>query len=144
MASKIEANDFVLPEQGELVSLPTIEAICLHYDLPDLWQKISADPPPRVFKSDGCTKWFNDWRGKSLYSACFLHDLKYWSGYPDESVARLRADAELMMDVAEILDQTVMAETMFRGVRIGGSEKFKAPFSWGFGRFKKGGSSNLQ
>jgi hypothetical protein len=99
-----------------------------------LWQKIEKDPPPEPFKSDGCSNWFDTWEGKSLYPACFLHDLKYWSGYPGEEVSRLIADAELMIDVARILNSTQMVETMFHGVRIGGHEIFKCSFSWGFRR----------
>jgi hypothetical protein len=49
-------------------------------------------------------------------------------------VERLIADAELMIDVARLLESTHMAETMFRGVRLGGSEHLNASFSWGFGR----------
>jgi hypothetical protein len=60
--------------------------------------------------------------------------LKYWAGYPGEAVERLIADAELMIDVARLLGTTEMAETMFHGVRVGGHELFKRPFSWGFGR----------
>ena len=44
------------------------------------------------------------------------------------------ADAELMIDVARIRQSTKMAETMFHGVRLGGTENFKLGFSWGFGR----------
>ena len=128
------AEPFELPAIGEEVPLARIKAICEHYGLHALWTKIERDPPERPFKSDGVTGWFDEWRGKSLYSAGFLHDLKYWAGYPGEDVERLKADAELMMDVARILESTEMAETMFRGVRLGGAELFDAPFSWGFGR----------
>ncbi len=123
-----------LPAMGEAVPLPRIQEICEFYHLDALWKKIEADPPPRPFKSDGCTGWVNEWRGISIYSAGFLHDLKYWSGYPGEDVARLIADAELMINVARLLNATAMAETMFNGVRIGGHEHLKADFSWGFGR----------
>ncbi|HWA27042.1 MAG TPA: family 16 glycoside hydrolase [Lacunisphaera sp.] len=125
---------FVLPPLGEEVPLPKIREICEHYGLHELWQKIEQDPPSRPFKSDGCTGWFDDWKGVSLYPAGFLHDLKYWAGYPGEDVARLQADSELMLDVARLLGSTEMAETMFHGVRVGGTEKLKTPFSWGFGR----------
>ena len=100
----------------------------------DLWEKIAQDPPAKPFKSDGVTGWFDEWKGVSLYPAGFLHDLKYWAGYPGEDVARLIADAELMIGVARLLNSTPMAETMFHGVRLGGTEHFKKPFSWGFGR----------
>jgi hypothetical protein len=123
-----------LPEKGEEVSFIQIKEICELYGLHGLWARIEKDPPQKPFKSDGCSMWFDSWGGKSLYSACFLHDLKYWAGYPGEDVERLIADAELMIDVARITGETGMAETMFFGVRIGGHEIFKQSFSWGFGR----------
>ena len=123
-----------LPEKNKEVSLEEIKEICLDRGLNELWAKIEKDPPKKPFKSDGCSMWFDTWKGISLYPACFLHDLKYWAGYPGEDVERLIADAELMTDVARLLDSTEMAETMFHGVRIGGHEIFKRSFSWGFGR----------
>lgn len=139
VAAKIRAalaadKPFELPAINTEVPLPRIREICEHYGLHELWRKIEKDPPVRPFKSDGCTGWFDDWKGISLYPAGFLHDLKYWAGYPGEEVARLAADAELMTDVARLLGSTEMAETMFHGVRVGGTEKLKTPFSWGFGR----------
>ena len=123
-----------LPEKNKEVSLPEIKEICEAYGLTGLWIKIEKDPPKNPFKSDGCSMWFDTWKRISLYPACFLHDLKYWAGYPGEDVERLVADAELMIDVARLLGSTEMAETMFHGVRIGGHEIFKRSFSWGFGR----------
>jgi len=99
-----------------------------------LWKKILNDPPHQSFSSDGCSLWMNDWKGTSIYPACFLHDIKYWSGHRNEDVARLIADAELLIDVATLLNSTGMAETMFSGVRLGGSNIFKSPFRWGYGR----------
>ncbi len=123
-----------LPSENEIVPLEKIRKICEHHGLQTLWEKIKNDPPARPFKSDGCSMWFDRWQGRDLYPACFLHDLKYWAGYPGEDVERLIADAELMIDVARILGSTYMAETMFHGIRIGGHEIFKRSFSWGFGR----------
>jgi hypothetical protein len=123
-----------LPPLGEEVPLARIKEICAFYGLHALWQKIERDPPVRPFKSDGCTGWFDEWKGVSLYPAGFLHDLKYWAGYPNEDVERLVADAELMIDVARLLGSTKMAETMFHGVRVGGTDALKTSFSWGFGR----------
>ncbi len=124
----------VLPVMYEEVPLPRIKEICLFYGLNDLWRKIERDPPTRPFKSDGCSGWFDEWKGVSLYPAGFLHDLKYWSGYPGEDVERLVADAEFMIDVARLLNSTAMAETMFHGVRVGGTDKLNTSFAWGFGR----------
>lgn len=128
------AETFTLPALGETVDLPVIKRICAHYGLHALWAKIERDPPALPFKSDGCTGWVDEWNGISLYPAGFLHDLKYWAGYPGEDVERLVADAELMIDVARLLKSTAMAETMFHGVRLGGTEHLGAAFSWGFGR----------
>ncbi|MBW1726503.1 MAG: hypothetical protein JRJ62_02745 [Deltaproteobacteria bacterium] len=119
-----------LPIKGEKVPFPKIKEICEFYGLNDLWIKIEEDPPAKPFKSDGCSIWFDSWEGISMYPACFLHDLKYWAGYPDEDVERLVADAELMIDVARLLGKTKMAETMFHGVRVGGHEIFKRSFSF--------------
>jgi len=123
-----------LPAINEEVSLPRIKEICEHYGLKTLWKKIENDPPALVFSSDGCTMWPDKTDGKDIYPACFLHDLKYWAGYPNEDVERLAADAELMIDVARIRQSTKMAETMFHGVRVGGTSTLKLGFSWGFGR----------
>lgn len=128
------ASAMKLPAIDEVVPLETIEAICRHHGLVGLWRKIEKDPPLLPFSSDGCTGWVNEWCGVSIYPACFLHDLKYWAGYPGEEVERLVADAELMIDVARLLGGTNMAEVMFHGVRVGGREGFRASFSWGFGR----------
>ena len=128
------AEKFSLPKENEEVSFTEIEQICKHFELPKLWEKIQSDPPEKIFKSDGCTAWFDQWQGKDLYSACFKHDLQYWAGRPNESLERLRADTDLMLDVAAILGDTKMAETMFHGVRLGGDGFFKTDFSWGFGR----------
>ncbi len=123
-----------LPEIDEEISLKRIKEICEFYGLKTLWNKIEKDPPALAFSSDGCTMWPDKTSGKDIYPACFLHDLKYWSGYPNEDVERLAADAELMVDVARIRGSTKMAETMFHGVRVGGTSTLKMGFSWGFGR----------
>jgi len=123
-----------LPAKNAQVDLAQIRKICREYGLEELWQKIKADPPARPFASDGCSLWLDKYNGISLYPACFLHDLKYWAGYPDEDIARLQADAELMIDVACLLNSTTMAESMFYGTRVGGHEIYDQSFSWGFGR----------
>lgn len=128
------AKPMALPEPGQEVSLDEIKVLCEAFGLDELWRKIERDPPARPFTSDGCTRWVDEVKGVDIYPACFRHDLKYWAGYPGEKVARLKADAELMVEVAELLGETPMAETMFAGVRLFGGDKLEATFSWGFGR----------
>lgn len=134
LAVAARAEPLVLPAPGQEVSLDEIKVICEEFGLAELWAKIERDPPPRPFVSDGCTRWVDEVNGVDIYPACFRHDLKYWAGYKEEKVARLKADAELMVEVAELLGETPMAETMFAGVRLFGGEKLEATFSWGFGR----------
>jgi len=122
-----------LPKINTVVPLAQIKEICEHYGLNDLWTKIQRDPPPKEFKSDGCSMWFDSWKGVNMYQFCFLHDIKYWCGYEGEEVDRLVADAELMIGIAKA-GQPKMAEIMFQGVRVGGHEAFKKSYSWGFGR----------
>ncbi|MBW2366432.1 MAG: hypothetical protein JRH15_00960 [Deltaproteobacteria bacterium] len=122
-----------LPPKNTEVSLPEIKKVCDHFGLTALWAKIDQDPPQKPFKSDGCSMWFDTWEEVDLSAACFLHDLKYWAGYPGEDTDRLIADAELMIDVARA-GAPKMAEIMFAGVRVGGHERFNRSFSWGSGR----------
>ena len=128
-----------LPKKGQIVPLSQIQELCIHFDLLDLWDKISSDPPPKPFKSDGCSCWPDVWRDKkdkkvSLYSACLKHDLQYWSGRKGEDMLRFIADVRLMVDVAMITRRIKLAITMFLGVRTGGVNWVPSPFRWGFGR----------
>lgn len=119
------------------MTLPEIKRLCEAKGLPRLWERIAADPPPRPFASDGCSVFFDKIADISIYPACFFHDLKYWSGYPNHSATerleRFVADAELMVDVAALGVDFFVAEIVFRGVRTGGGP-VQLPFSWGFGR----------
>ena len=62
----VQRPQMMLPALGEEVALPRIKEICKFYGLHELWRKIERDPPPLPFKSDGCTGWFNEWKGVSL------------------------------------------------------------------------------
>ena len=126
-----------LPPKGSVVPLARILELCEARGLNRTLKRITDAPPPKPFKSDGCSLFFDQIAGISIYPACFFHDIKYWSGFPEvndaERLERFLADAELMVDVAMLGVDVLVAETMFRGVRIGGGP-FKLPFSWGFGR----------
>jgi len=71
-----------VPAKGAFVSMDDIRRLCEAKDLPRLWRRIAADPPPKPFSSDGCSLFFNQLANINIYPACFFHDLKYWSGYP--------------------------------------------------------------
>ena len=138
----IDLKTIVLPAKGVVVHLPQILEICEQLGLTELKQHIENDPPPKPFKSDGCS-WFPDVVGPvDLYAVCFKHDLAYWAGYPhpnykqaaEEERERFVADATLMIDAVRAGLDPRIAETMFAGVRAGGTGSWRQPFSWGYGR----------
>ena len=109
-------------------------AICTAYGLHELRALIEADPPELTFSSDGCSGWPDTWLGgRDLYEGCFIHDIFYWSGQPGDDLGRLKADAWLMLWVAENVSVR-LGTTMFAGVRAGGSERLPTSWRWGFGR----------
>ncbi len=122
-----------LPEKGQPVTLEDIIALCEAYGKDDILDVLRSDPPQDVFVSDGCSLWPDSWFGADLFPACFWHDVRYWCGLPGDDLARLKADAELMLSVAEVAGVD-LAVAMFNGVRVGGSEHLPTPFKWGFGR----------
>jgi len=85
------------------------------------------------FTSDGCSL-FPD---RSLIDAkdwcdcCFEHDIAYWQG--GTAAQRLAADERLRECVLAKTDDPILAETMFQGVRFGGSPWFYNWYRWGYG-----------
>lgn len=133
-----------LPAIGQEMSLEEIKLICIEYGWRDLWNKIRIDVPREPFKSDGCSWWPDEWKvasGKriSIYPRCFKHDLWYWCGHSeknniDEQIARFKADSELVVGVVEDTKRIDLGDMMWPGVRIGGHERWRMSFSWGYGR----------
>ena len=85
------------------------------------------------FTSDGCSL-FPD---RSLINSddwcdcCLEHDIAYWQGGTEEQ--RLEADQELRDCVLEKTGNRALAETMYQGVRFGGSPYFYNWYRWGYG-----------
>ena len=85
------------------------------------------------FTSDGCSL-FPD---KSLISeeewcdCCFEHDIAYWQGGTKEE--RLNADIALRACILDKTGKKELAETMYAGVRFGGSPYFYNWYRWGYG-----------
>lgn len=127
-----------LPKKYQEVSMDEIKIICANYHLYELWTKINSDPPDKAFRSDGCSGgWPDTWHDFNLYPACFLHDLKYWCGYPGETIERLIADLELEIDVLKITQDVSLSQIMYSGVRVGGGSIWGRTYSYGFGRTKR-------
>jgi hypothetical protein len=73
----------------------------------------------------------------NLIEIALKHDLKYAYGELGKKAERLRADQEFKQDLLADGTPLWVAEVMFRIVRVGGSEKWKTSFSWGFARINR-------
>ncbi len=85
------------------------------------------------FRSDGCSL-FPDRsliHSKDWCPCCVEHDIAYWQGGTEAQ--RLEADQRLRECVLEKTGDEVLAETMFQGVRFGGSPYFYNWYRWGYG-----------
>lgn len=93
----------------------------------------SDDTGLRAFSSDGCSL-FPD---SSLISesdwcdCCFQHDIAYWQG--GTRAERESADGLLRDCVLDKTGNSVLAGSMYEGVRLGGSPHFYSWYRWGYG-----------
>lgn len=85
------------------------------------------------FTSDGCSLFpernlilEQDW-----CECCLQHDIAYWKGGTEAQ--RLSADTALKECVFEKTGDERLAETVFNGVRFGGSPYFYNWYRWGYG-----------
>lgn len=88
--------------------------------------------PPADFKDDGCTAFPDgDW-----HDCCFTHDKEYFRG--GTAKERRASDKRLYQCVKGKpgWHHAIIAPMMWMGVRLGGVEFLRAPFSWGFGQPK--------
>jgi hypothetical protein len=85
------------------------------------------------FTSDGCSL-FPDGTMKDRAKwcdCCFEHDISYWQGGAADE--RRTADERLRACVQERTGDKVLAETMYLGVRAGGSPAFPTWYRWAYG-----------
>ena len=85
------------------------------------------------FSSDGCSL-FPDQNlitKEKWCECCFDHDIAYWKGGTKEE--RESADQTLKNCVLEKTDDPLLANTVYNGVRFGGSPYFYNWYRWGYG-----------
>jgi hypothetical protein len=85
------------------------------------------------FTSDGCSL-FPDGtlKNPTLWcDCCFNHDMAYWQGGSKQD--REAADKALRACVIERTGDHALAQTMYEGVRVGGSPAFPTWYRWGYG-----------
>jgi hypothetical protein len=132
----------MLPCIGENITAATAVSLCRDLGLDDLAARIETAPERYGdWRFDGCSG-LPDRRLGALtgcnwkditYRCCLPHDLRYAYGKPGDQRERERADKTFYHDlIAKAGMQKWLAAIFFVGVRIGGIERLKLPFSWAF------------
>ncbi len=87
----------------------------------------------KPFSSDGCSQ-FPDGTlsDKNLWcDCCITHDLAYWQGGSRQQ--KKQADEALRDCILKTSNSSLLAETMYTGVRLGGLPIFPVWYRWGYG-----------
>ncbi len=123
-----------IPKPGTTVSTKDAIAICNAHGKTDLARRLqdNLDRLPAEWIFDGCSCWYQTWRGHPVYQVCFWHDVAYLIG-GDEAM-RLEADLELALGLVRMTRSVDFAEITLAGVRIGGAGAWRKNFSWGYGQ----------
>ena len=87
----------------------------------------------RPFSSDGCSLFPDGTHSdrNKWCDCCFTHDLAYWQGGSEAD--RLAADEALRDCVQQRSGDAALAETMYLGVRAGGSPAVPTGYRWAYG-----------
>jgi len=128
----MHTESITLPAKNTPVATGELIMLCEFLDMPEEAEILRADPPKKVFVSDGASG-CPDFLSEMVYEAAFRHDLRYYlGGTPNQ---REKADKQFRRDLIKIhhLPRSV-ADFMYQAVRIGGSEELPTSWRWGFGR----------
>jgi hypothetical protein len=131
-----------LPAIGKTITTARARALCLERGAMFDYIVKRIDDQPGDFKDwifDGASLLPDNLISKlfhipHLIEIALKHDLKYAYGELGNEEERLRADQEFKQDLLADVTHPWVAEVMFKMVRLGGSEKLKTTFSWGFAR----------
>ena len=100
---------------------------------------VAVAEPLDDFSSDGCSQ-FPDgtFSQADLWcDCCIAHDIAYWQG--GNRNQKQHADENLRDCVFQKTGSRLLAETMYFGVRLGGSPVFPTWYRWGYGwRYGRG------
>lgn len=91
------------------------------------------------FSSDGCSQFPDGTLAKkNLWCDCCInHDVAYWQGGNREQ--KKQADESLRKCVEHKTGSSLLADTMFYAVTVGGSPVFPTEYRWGYGwRYGRG------
>lgn len=84
------------------------------------------------FSTDGCSSFPDGPPGEpdKWRNCCVLHDQAYWLG--GTYTRRVAADKDLRVCISQV-ENPVLADTMWAGVRVGGSPFWPTRFRWAYG-----------
>jgi len=90
-------------------------------------------PTLKDFTSDGCSLFpeGNTQHPQLWCECCYQHDVAYWRGGSQQE--RRTADEQLRDCITAKTGDAILAQTMFVGVRGGGTPVFPAGYRWGYG-----------
>jgi len=131
-----------LPKIGDTITTEKAGALCRHFGLDELAERINANPERfKNWKFDGCSclpdkllGLFTGCRWQDItYRCCLPHDLRYGYGERGNNAERKAADEHFFHDLIKKAGmRRWLAAAFFAGVRIGGAEQFGLSFSWAF------------
>ena len=101
-------------------------------------QEIMADKLDD-FSSDGCSQFPDGTLSQQdlWCDCCITHDIAYWQGGSRKQ--KKQADKELRQCILNKTNNTLLANTMYFGVTIGGLPIFPTWYRWGYGwRYGRG------
>jgi len=123
----------LIPKPGSVVAVDYAIRLCEDSGRVELAKRLTdaKDKLPKSWVFDGCSYWFNTYKGYPVYKVCFWHDCEYLVGGTEAQ--RLMADYDLGKGLVAMTGSVDFSEITFAGVRVGGEAAWKKNFSWGFG-----------
>ena len=129
-----------LPKIGDIVTTERGLALCEHYGLNYLADRIEDNPDHfKEWEFDGCSMTPTEVLSElikvpTLVEICLRHDLGYAYGDPGNEEERIIVDKKFQNELRDGGASEFVAKAMFNAVQVGGKEKLCLPFSWGFAR----------
>ena len=131
-----------LPRIGETITTARARELCAERGEMFAYIVKRIDDQPAEFKEwvfDGASRLPDRLVAKlfdipHLIEIALKHDLKYGYGELGNREERRRADAEFEQDLLADGTRPWVAKVMYWAVRLGGGERFKTSYSWGFAR----------
>jgi len=140
--SEMKYESAQLPEIGDVVTTVAAWTLCRYFGLGYIVERIEADPGKyKSWKFDGCSGLpdrvmglLTGCRWKDItYKCCLPHDLCYAYGELGNKIEKKKVDLEFYNALVNRAGMKKWKASVFHAaVRVGGCERLKRSFSWGF------------